>query len=127
MKRSVFLIIAGILPILFGLTMIFNGNQMLGIVSIETNLSTRVVLQWMGCPLMALGVMNLLARNDAGSPALRALMIGNILVHVFGAAVDAYDFAKGYINAQGIGMGSVVHGILILGFGYYLAKLPKTA
>lgn len=45
--------------------MLFMPGQMLDIVAVATNQSTGVVLQWMGCPLVSIGVMNILARNEA--------------------------------------------------------------
>lgn len=127
MKRSVFLIVAGVLAILFGTNMLFMPGQMLDMVAVETNLSTRVVLQWMGCPLVSIGVMNLLSRSDEGSPALRAIMVGNILLHVMGEGIDVYDYLNAYIKLGGVIMGTVVHGTLTLGFLYFLTKLPKAA
>ena len=126
MKRSVFMVIAGVMAIFFGLTMVFNPGQMLDMVAIDTNLSTRVVLQWMGCPLIAIGIMNILARNDGGSLGLRAIMIGNILLHFLGAGIDVFDFANGYLKVSGLAMGAVVHGVLIIGFGFYLSRLAKS-
>ena len=125
MSRSVFLILAGIIGIFFGGTMIFNSAQMLDMVAIPTNQSTSVVLQWMGCPLIAIGLMNILARRDAGSIALRAIMIGNILLHVFGMAIDVYDYRNAFIKISGLEMGAVVHLILIAGFLFYYLRLGK--
>ena len=125
MKRSVFMVIAGILAIIFGCTMLFNPGQMLTMVAIETNLSTKVVLQWMGCPLISVGIMNILARNDAGSPGLRAIMLGNIILHGLGWGIDVYGYMQGYLLMSGLVMGSVVHGLLIAGFWYYLSKPGK--
>src|SRR5258708_7024578 len=102
MKRSVFLMIAGVLPIIFGLIMVFNPGKMLEMVSSETNLSTRLVLQWMSCPLFAIGIMNLVSRNDEGSKALRAIMIGNIAAHVLGIGVDIYQYSFNYLKFSGI-------------------------
>jgi hypothetical protein len=127
MKRSVFLVIAGIIATFFGAGMIFNPSQMLNMIPIETNQSTRVVLQWMGCPMIAIGLMNIMARKDPGGPALRAILLANILLHFFGACVDAYDFTHGFINNQGIIMGSVIHLGFIAGFLFYLSKTPKSA
>ena len=125
MKRSAFLTLAGILPVFFGMTMLLNPKQMLDMVAVDTNLSTRLVLQWMSCPLISIGIMNLLARNDEGSKALRAIMIGNILTHVLGMGVDIYEFVNGYLKISGIIFGSVLHLVLAGAFMIYLKKLPK--
>ena len=127
MSRKTFLIIAGILPIFFGLNMMFNPKIMLDMVAIETNLSATMILQWMSCPLITIGVMSLLARNDAGSVALKAILIGNILVHALGMGVDVYQFAIGWIKVSGVVFGAVLHIGLAAGFAFYLVRLPKPA
>ena len=127
MKRSAFMVIAAILPVFFGVSMAFNPGQMLDMMAIPTNDSSRAILQWMACPLVAVGVMNFLARNDAGSPALRALMIGNILVHVLGMIVDIAQYQQGIIKMQGVAFGAVVHIVLTAGFAFYYSRLPRSA
>ena len=125
MNRKIFFIIAGVLPILFGLTMIFNPRQMLDMVAIETNLSTGVVLQWMGCPLISIGVLNFLARNAEDSEALRAIMLANILTHVLGMGVDVYDYGSHFVKISGLVLGAVIHIALGGGFAFFLLRSGK--
>ena len=104
--------------------MLASPQQMLANMARDTQ-EARWVLQWMGCVLVVVGVINILARNDEGSPALRAIMIGNIVLHVLGLGVDVYHHLEGFVQISGVVMGAVVHGVLIAGFVYYVGKLPR--
>lgn len=52
----------------------------------EVSAATGIVTQWVGFAVFSLGVINLLTRNDPGSQALRAVMIGNIVFTRSGSA-----------------------------------------
>ena len=124
MSRSAFLLVAGVLAAAFGTMMLVFPQQML------TNMArdapeARCVLQWMGVVLLSVGVINILAKSDAGSPALRAVMVGNIVLHVLGFGIDVVQHLEGFVQASGVAMGGLVHGLLTAGFAYFLAKLPK--
>jgi len=83
------------------------------------------VMRWMGTALLTIGVINLFARNDAGSDALRAIMTGNIVLHIVAWGLDFLDWRGGVVKPSGMVMGSVVHGLLTVGFVYYLARMPR--
>jgi hypothetical protein len=120
MKRPQFMLLAGALAFLFSIMMLVTPDQMLGNVSTITNEGARNVVRWLGANLFAIGVINLLARHDAGSEALRAIMIGNIVLHVVALTLDIMDNANGIVKTSGVIMGAVVHVGLALGFLYYL-------
>jgi len=127
MKRNVFMIIASILATFFGAHMLIGPGKMLENVVSTNTIEMQHVLQWGGCGLIAIGIIIFLARNDQGSQALKAIMIGNILLHVLAFGVDLYQFNIDFIKSSGLIMGAVVHGLLIFGFSFYLAKLTKTS
>jgi hypothetical protein len=114
------MVLAGALACLFGAGMILAPQQMLANMTNATSVETAFVLRWTGSGLVAMGVVNLLARNDPGSTALRAIMIGNIALHVIAYTIDLKDFRAGFVQMSAIVMGSVVHLGLILGFLIYL-------
>jgi hypothetical protein len=123
MKRNVFLTIAAILAIIFGSTMTFAPDKMIRNMATASDPSSLHVLQWAGNMLLTIGLINFLSRNDAGSPALRAVMIGNIFLHAGGLIVDWYHYSIGFVSASGLGTGMVVHVLLIIGFAYYLSRM----
>lgn len=125
MSRKLFLIIAGVMAVIFGLGMLASPQQMLTNMARDAR-EGELVLQWMGVVLLSVGVMNILSRNDPGSPALRAVMLGNILLHVLGFGIDVYHHLLGFVQASGVVMGAVVHGVLTTGFAYYLAKMKTS-
>jgi hypothetical protein len=127
MKRNIFFIISAVLGLFFGLHMLIAPGKMLENMVMVNSSDMQHVLQWGGAMLVSIAVINFLSRNDQGSAALRAVMIGNIILHVVGFAVDAYDYSIGFIKMSGLISGAVVHAVLTIGFIYYLAKLPKAA
>jgi hypothetical protein len=122
MKRNVFLIIAALLATFFGINMLLMPGQMLQNMANVNTIEMQHVLQWGGAMLISIGLINFLSRNDAGSKALRAVMIGNIFMHIVAFIVDGYDYSIDFIKLSGLVMGGVVHGLLIFGFIYYLPK-----
>jgi hypothetical protein len=56
----------------------------------------------MGIALASIGVINVLARSDPGSPALRALLAGNIGLHVLAAIVDVAQHLQGFVQTLGL-------------------------
>ena len=120
MKRPQFLLLAGALACLFSLMMMLAPDQMLMNVSNIAPGGASNVTRWLGANLFAVGVINILARNDSGSEALRAIIIGNIVLHVVAMAFDLLDFTNGVVKGSGVAMGAVVHTGLALGFLYYL-------
>jgi hypothetical protein len=124
MNRSHFLLLAGILAAFFGITMLVSPQQMLANMAHDAP-EGRLVLQWMGVVLFSVGCINVVARKDPGSIALRAVMLGNIILHVLGFGIDVYHHSLGFVQISGVIMGGVVHGVLAAGFVYYLTKLPK--
>ena len=101
-------------------------EKMLSNFAAGTNAATNYVMNWVGVGLFSIGCMNFLSRNDPGSQALRAVMIGNIVLHVVGLGFDVYDYSIAFMRMPGLIMGIVVHTLLVVGFAYYLTKVPKT-
>jgi hypothetical protein len=115
MSRKLFLTIAGVLACFFGLGMLAAPQQVLSNMARDAR-EAELVLQWMGVVLFSVGIVNLLSRDDPGSRALRAVMIGNIVLHLLGFGIDVYHHLLGFVQASGVMMGAVVHGVLTAGF-----------
>jgi len=126
MERSTFLLIAGAVAIMFSLNMMFAGSQMTKMVVLPTNQSTLVVLQWMGAQLFAVGAMTVLSRHDPGSPALRAVLIGSIVMHALGMLWDTIHYFKRFVTVGALVMGVIVHVSLGGGSLYYLLQMTGT-
>ena len=125
MKRQHFFTLAAIVPGLFGLVMMLVPQVMLtNSLVVSADETTRVVTQWVGFSVFSLAVINYLARNDPGSPALRAVILGNILFHGLGIGFDVYDYSAGFMKISGLVSGLIPHLLLTLGFIYFMRELP---
>jgi hypothetical protein len=109
----------------FGLSMLAAPEKMLENVTSANTADMQHVLQWAGTMLLSIGIITFLSRNDPGSKALKAVMLGSIIMHIVGFAVDLYQNTIGFVKSSGLIMGAIVHGLLIIGFVYYLIKLQK--
>ena len=120
MKRQHFLIISALIAWLFGLMMIFVPDK-----ALETGSSTNLGMQMFGVALFSIGVINFFSRNDPGSKALKAVMFGNIILHLAGEAFDVYDYSAGFVQLSSILASGIIHILLLVGFVYYFVKKPK--
>jgi hypothetical protein len=128
MKRSHFLILAAIVPGVFGLVMMVIPDVMLrNSLATAPDAATAIVTQWVGFGVFSLAVITFLSRHDPGSPALRAVMIGNVTFHTLGLGFDVYDYLAGFMTLSGLVSGIVPHSILAIGFVYYLSNRSRYA
>ena len=74
-----------------------------------------------GSGLLVVGIVNIIASRDSGSTALWALVLGNLLLHIFGIGID---FTEKFPKTGGWWVGFAVHMIFILAFGWYLLNWP---
>jgi len=122
MKRHQFFIISAVLAWLFGLAMIFMPDQA---AAIGTTSSANIGMQWFGIALFSIGVINFFSRNDPGSKAMNAVILGNIILHAAGEAFDIYDYSAGLTQLSSIMASGIIHILLLFGFIYFLIKKPK--
>ena len=123
MSQSLFLLIAATIPMLFGLVMMFFPNMMLAnSLTSAAGKQTVSVTQWAGFGTFTVGLITFLARNDPGSDALQAIMIGNIVFHFLGLCFDISHYRIGIMKLSGLLTGLLPHSLLIAGFLYFLIK-----
>ena len=85
----------------------------------EPNMLVRLFARATGAAILAIGTINLLSVGDPGSRALRAVMVGNIVVH---AASLVADFSESYARNAALWGIVALHVIIIAAFGYCLAQ-----
>lgn len=126
MKKSTFLTIAAVISAIFAVYMLLAPDKMMEGLGALPNDSANVVLQATSVMLLSIGVMTFLSRNDEGSPALRGVLIGNIVMHIVALPIDWIAYQKGtFTQISGIIPGTVTHLIFAIGFVYFLAKQNK--
>jgi|SRR5687767_10490567 len=124
MSRQLFLLIAALIPIVFGFVMMFFPDVMLSnSLTSEAALPTRSVTQWVGFAVFSIGLITFLSRNDVGSVALKAVIIGNIVFHLLGLGFDIYHYMVGVMTLSGLVTGLIPHSLLTIGLIYYFIRL----
>jgi hypothetical protein len=82
----------------------------------------------LGVAILSLGVMLFLVRRHADSPALRAFLCGNALVHVGLLPIEITAYRAGVVtHVSGIVPNSVLHVVLAVGFLAFAARMSKPA
>lgn len=125
MSRSRFMLVAAVVPWVFGLVMMLVPGMMLAnSLAAEFDGTTRAVTQWVGFGVFSIGWITFLARHDEGSPALEAVLVGNVLFHTLGIGFDTYHYLGGVMTLSGLVAGLVPHSLLALGSCYFLTLRP---
>jgi len=114
MSPKLALTIGAVLATLFGLALTFAPEQMLSGFGMTATGPALVLSRDIGVTLIGLAAINWLAR-DATGPAVRAILIGNIVVQALEAIVNGWEVAAGIIPSQALG-GVVLHVILVIVF-----------
>jgi hypothetical protein len=112
------LIGAGIMALIFGSMFVFFVD--FGIQSFEigaSDVTSRLLGRVLGVSLLAVALMNFMSAGDPGSPALKALVTGNLFMHVLGPAVD---FAETFPITGAYLASAALHVVFIGWFGYCL-------
>ena len=109
--------IGGVAAVVFGLALFVSPESMLVGFGVGTPVAARVLARDVGATLIGLGVINWMARNAAGE-ALRALLVGNVVVQALELLINAYEVVVGDLPTQAAG-GLLIH--LVLGVVFVLA------
>jgi hypothetical protein len=126
MSRKTFLTISAALGVLFGIYMLVAPTKMMEGMGTSENAVANVVLQAFGVVMLAIAAILFFARNDEGSPALKAILIGSIIMHFGDLPVDWIAYSNGtFTQISGLIPGTIVHVLLGIGFIYYLMRLSQ--
>jgi hypothetical protein len=124
MSLDLVLLVAAIVSALFGIFFLFGADAAIRSFGLgDSSLPARLLARAVGSNLIAVAVINFLSRGDIGSTALRAVVIGNIVIHVIGLGAD---FSERYPRNAGIWVSVAIHVAFILAFGYFLLDWPAS-
>jgi hypothetical protein len=87
-----------------------------------SEVASRLFARNFGLGLAVLGIINILACADPGSRALRALILGNILIHIGSPLVD---LTENFQRDAGWYVSLLVHLGFVIAFGYCLANWTR--
>lgn len=111
------LMIGGVAAVIFGVLLLVFPASMLGGFGLAVPTEAVVLSRDVGATLIGLGVINWMAR-DATGQALRALLVGNVVVQALELVVNFGEIVSGQLPAQSAG-GLLIH--LVLGAVFVLA------
>lgn len=109
MKRNVFLTITGSIALIIGFTALIFPTELLeskGVISDDT---LKVWVMEVGILLLAMGCILILIRNEKDSRALKAIFIGNIIIHIGLFTIELIAYKNHIITEI---MGIIPNGIL---------------
>ena len=123
MSLRIILIASGIVGILFGLFFLLGSESAIQSYNLgDSTLPARLFARATGGLILSVGIINLLAYRDSGSSGLRAIIIGNILIHILSIGVD---FSESYTRDVGVWIGLGVHVVFIVAFGWALLNWSR--
>lgn len=114
--------IGGVAALVFGLALLVFPSSMLAGFGLAVPTEAKVLSRDVGATLIGLGVINWMARNATGQ-ALRALLVGNVVVQALELVVNGYEIAVGDLPTQAAG-GLLIH--LVLG-AVFVAAMRSTS
>lgn len=115
--------IGGIAAFVFGLALLVFPTSTLAGFGLPVSTEARVLSRDVGATLIGLGVINWMARNATGD-ALRALLVGNVVVQALEFLINTFEIVVGDLPTQAAG-GLLIH--LALGAVFVLAMRSISA
>jgi hypothetical protein len=109
--------IGGVAALVFGGALLVFPSSMLAGFGLAVPTEAKVLSRDVGATLIGLGVINWMARNATGE-ALRALLVGNVVVQALELLINGWEIVIGELPTQAAG-GLVIH--LVLGAIFVLA------
>ncbi|WP_158624997.1 hypothetical protein [Corallococcus terminator] len=125
MTRTTWFTVTGCIALGVGLFATLLPDLLLEAKGVAAGPATRIWVREVGVLLLCLAVMAFLVRNHPDSPTMRALLVGNGLVHVGLFPIEIVAWHEGVISRlSGIVPNSAVHVVLAAGF-FWFARQPS--
>jgi len=123
MKLSTFMAIAAVLALVFGLAFILVPTQTMSLYGITLELGGQWVGRYLGSAFLGIAVLTWGARKIPQGDALRAVILGDLVVSVTGLIVAVLNKLSAG-NAL-VWSTVVIYVFLTGGFGYFYFAKPK--
>ncbi len=123
MKRSTFMLIVAILAFVFGAMMFFIPSLAAQSLGLAFTPYTSSLLRGMGGLIIGSGMINLLTRNSKDAATLKAVLLTNIITHIFGLFADAWGIFDGALTVAKMAPVEVTHLFSGIGSLIYLVRL----
>jgi hypothetical protein len=118
MKLNIFMMIAAIIALIFGLGFIIAPAASLQPYGTTTDLTGEFLARYLGASLVGLAFVIWLTRNAEPSGTRKGLLTGLFVTMLLGFVVALYDKFAGSGNGL-IWLNVVIYLLLAIGFGYF--------
>ena len=123
MKLSIFMAIAAVLALVFGLAFILAPTQTMSLYGITLEAGGQWVGRYLGSAFLGIAVLTWRARKAQQGDALRAVILGDLVVSVTGLIVAVLNIISGPGNAL-VWSTVIIYLFLTAGFGYFIIGKP---
>jgi len=120
MDVRLFLAIAAVIAVVYGIGFILIPSVVLGLYGVESSASAVLGFRYFGATLLSLGLANWIIRESSDWTAIRGLLISNAAGNVVGLVVSVAATLVETMN--GMGWSAVlIYLVLLLGYLYFLS------
>jgi len=123
MNLRTFLIISAIVALLYAVGLILMPTTLDAMYGFGTSASEKLLSQFFGVELLALGLIQWLAK-DLPAASVRPIITGSLIANVVGVIVALMGTLGGAMNSLGWSA-VVIYLLLGLGFGYFQFMAPS--
>jgi len=126
MKLRNLLVISTIVCLVYGIILVLTPATMLSLHGIAQDPGERLMAQYFGSALIAIGLLTWFARDVADSEAQRAIILALLISDVIGVIVAVLGTVSGVMSA--VGWSAVgIYLMLSLGFAYFQFMKPSAS
>lgn len=127
MSRKYFLLFVGCVAVAIGLFALTLPTELIVGKAVASDELAAVWVREVGVLLLAIGVLNLLARNLADSPELKLILFFDLLVQLGLFPIELLAYSNGTLtNLSGVAPNTILHLVLTAGFTFYLSKIKTS-
>ena len=126
MKLRNLLVINAIVALVYGIILVLTPATMLSLHSVTQGPGEKLMGQYFGSALIAIGLLTWFARDVADSEAQRAIILALLISDVIGVIVSVLGTVSGVMSA--VGWSAVgIYLLLALGFAYFQFMKPSAS
>ena len=126
MKLRTLMVIKSIITIVFGIGFVVVPVRVMSYYGVTLDPAGAYMTRLFGAAFIVIGLLLWYGRKDAGSPALKAIVLGVFIGDIVGFVIALQAQLLGLVKALGW-LTVVLYFLLALGFGYFQLRKAKTA
>jgi uncharacterized membrane protein YfcA len=118
------MVIKSIITVVFGIGFVVVPVRVMSYYGVTLDPAGAYMTRLFGAAFIVIGLLLWYGRKDAGSPALKAIVLGVFIGDIVGFVLALQAQLLGIVNALGW-LTVAIYFFLVLGFGYFLFKKQR--